>query len=239
MPDLAAVPFAHDTAYALCRGITVIRHIAGIIGVGQGAGAGETRIVGGINIAHDTTRAIAHGWRAAAADRPFVQHVHDDNIQHIAGDIFILTDPTDDTSHTAFALNGAAVLAQTHLCIICQQTHNAAHTLNAIDHTLAAVGAVADHTSLTSHTYDAARVVDILPTTHRAVVIAAVYYGVYRRFTSDAARHSTVIRASIADIHRRGALKNGTHTVACNAARSHIVDAIAGNAYYGDRAGYL
>ena len=239
VPDLAAVPFAYDTAYALRCGITVIRHIAGIIGVGEGAGASQPRVVGRADIAHDTTHAIAHGGRTTAADRPFVQHVYDDNVQHAAGNIFIQADPAHDTAHTAFALNGAAVLAQTHLCIICQQAHDAAHTLNAIDRTLAAVGAVADHTSLTSHTYDAARVVDILPTTHRAVVIAAVYDGVYRRFTSDAARHSTVIRASIADIHRRGALKNGTHTVACNAARSHIVDAIAGNAYYGDRAGYL
>ena len=237
VPDLAAVPFAHDTAYALCRGITVIRHIAGIIGVGQGAGAGETRIVGGINIAHDTARAIAHGGRAAAADSALVQYVHDDNVQHAAGDIFIQTDPADDTAHAAVALDRVLILTQAHLRIVRQQAHDAAHALNAID--CALVGTVADHGALASRAHDAARVVDVISAAHRAVAVAAVYDGVYCRFTGNAACHSAVVRAVIADIHRRGALKNGTHTVACNAARSHIVDAIAGNAYYGDRASYL
>ena len=45
MPDLAAVPFTYDTAYALRRGTAVIRHGAGIIGVGEGARAGEASIV--------------------------------------------------------------------------------------------------------------------------------------------------------------------------------------------------
>ncbi len=237
--DLAAVPFAYDTAYALRCGIAVIRHIAGIIAIGEGAGASQPRIVGRADIAHDTTRAIAHGWRAAAADRPFVQHVYDDNVQHAAGNIFIQADPAHDTAHTAFALNGAAVLAQTHLCIICQQTHDAAHTLNAIDHTLAAVGAVADHAALTSHAYDAARVVDILLAAHRTVVIATIYNSVYRQFTCDTTRHSAVVCTVIADIHRRGTLEDGAHAIACDTASPHTGNLIARYTRHGDRTGYL
>ena len=237
VPDLAAVPFAHDTAYALCRGITVIRHIAGIIGVGQGAGAGETRIVGGINIAHDTARAIAHGGRAAAADSALVQYVHDDNVQHAAGDIFIQTDPADDTAHAAVALDRVLILTQAHLRIVRQQAHDAAHALNAVDRTL--IGAVADYGVLASHAYNATDVVNILAASHCAVVVAAVYDGVYRCFSGDATCHSTVVRTVIADIHRRGTLENGTHTIACDTPRPHTGGLITRYACHGDRTGHL
>ena len=111
MPDLAAVPIAHDTADALCRGTTVICYAAGIIGIGKGAGAGEAGVAAGIDTAHNAACAIVHGGgAAAAADRGLVQHVHDDNVQHAAGDIFIQADPTYDTAHTAVALYSTAIL---------------------------------------------------------------------------------------------------------------------------------
>ena len=201
MPDLAAVPFTYDTAYALRCGTAVICYTADIIGIGEGAGAGEASIVGGINIAHDTAHAIAHGGRTAAADSAFIQHVHDDNVQHAAGDIFIQTDPAHDTAYTALALYSAAVLTQAHLRIVRQQAGDTAHALNTVDLALAVVSAIADQRIFTRHTYDATRVIDILAAAYCAVVIAAVYDGVLCCFSYDAACHSAVVRAVIADIH--------------------------------------
>ena len=237
VPDLAAVPFTHDTAYALCRGITVIRHIAGIIGVGEGAGAGEASIVGRTNIAHDTADTIAHGAETTAADSAFIQHVHDDDVQHIAGNVICFADPADDTAHAAVALDRVLILTQAHLRIVRQQAHDAAHALNAID--CALVGTVADHGALASRAHDAARVVDVVSAAHRAVVVAAVYDGVYCRFTGNAACHSAVVRAVIADIHRRGTLEDGTHAVACDTARAYGSHPIICCAFHGDCSGHL
>ena len=236
MPDLAAVPFTYDTAYALRRGTAVIRHGAGIIGVGEGARAGEASIVSRTDIAHDTAGTTAQG-RAATAGISLVQHVHDDNVQHAAGDIFIQAGPADDTAHAALALYSTAVLAQAYLRVVCQQAYNAAHALNAIDCTL--IGAVADYGVLASHAYNATDVVNILAASHCAVVVAAVYDGVYRCFSGDATCHSTVVRTVIADIHRRGTLENGTHTIACDTPRPHTGGLITRYACHGDRTGHL
>ena len=202
VPDLAAVPFAYDTAYALRCGIIVIRHIAGIIGIGKGAWAGEAGVAAGIDTAHNAACAIVHGGgAAAAADRGLVQHVHDDNVQHAAGDIFIQAGPADNTTHAALALYSAAVLAQAYLRVVCQQAYNAAHALNAIDCAFVAVGAVANHRIFTCYTYDATRVIDILLAAHRAVVVAAVHDGVLCCSSHDAAGYSAVVHTGVADIH--------------------------------------
>ena len=202
MPDLTAVPFAHDAADTLCCGTAVICYTAGIIGIGEGAGAGEAGVAAGIDTAHNAACAIVHGGgAAAAADRGLVQHVHDDDVQHIAGNVICFADPADNTAHAALALYSAAVLAQAYLRVVCQQTYNAAHALNAIDCAFVAVGAVADHCVFTCYTYDATRVIDILLAAHRAVVVAAVHDGALCCSSHDAAGYSAVVHTGVADIH--------------------------------------
>ena len=234
MAENAAVPLTHDAAHALRRGAAVVRHRAGVVGAGQGAGAGEARIIGGVDVSHDPACAVAQSGGAIGGDIGVASHVPDGHVQHVSGDVVRPADPAHDAAHAALAVHSALILAQAHLGVVRQQAHDAAHAAAAGDG--AVVGAVADDGSLLGHARDTADVVDVPAAAHGAVAAAAVHHGLRRRLAHDAPGHRAVTGAVVGDVHRGEALKDNAHTVSGDAARTHAGDLVALSGGDGDGA---
>ena len=108
MAENAAVPLTHDAAHALRRGAAVVRHRAGVVGAGQGAGAGEARIIGGVDVSHDPACAVAQSGGAIGGDIGVASHVPDGHVQHVSGDVVRPADPAHDAAHAALAVHSAS-----------------------------------------------------------------------------------------------------------------------------------